>query len=56
MSSDDSTIVTGAADSVITFWKDCTEEKEVERQADIQKAISKYFISLYSNDLKLTEN
>jgi U3 small nucleolar RNA-associated protein 13 len=25
--------VSGAADSVVTFWEDCTEEKEKEKEA-----------------------
>jgi len=33
VSSDEKTIVSGAADSVVTFWKDCTEEDEAEKEA-----------------------
>jgi U3 small nucleolar RNA-associated protein 13 len=33
VSSDERTIVSGAADSVVTFWKDCTEEDEAEKEA-----------------------
>jgi U3 small nucleolar RNA-associated protein 13 len=28
LSTDERTIVSGAADSVVTFWEDCTEEEE----------------------------
>jgi hypothetical protein len=28
VSKDSKTIISGAADSVITFWEDCTEEQE----------------------------
>jgi len=33
VSSDGRTIVSGAADSVVTFWEDCTEEDEDEKEA-----------------------
>lgn len=33
ISSDEATIVSGAADSVVTFWQDCTEEEEKEKEA-----------------------
>jgi U3 small nucleolar RNA-associated protein 13 len=33
VSSDESTIVSGAADSVVTFWEDCTEEQEHQKEA-----------------------
>lgn len=33
ISSDGRTIVSGAADSVVTLWEDCTEEDEVEKEA-----------------------
>ncbi len=33
ISADERTIVSGAADSVVTFWKDCTEEVEEEKEA-----------------------
>lgn len=33
MSADERTIVSGAADSVVTFWEDCTEEQEQEKEA-----------------------
>jgi U3 small nucleolar RNA-associated protein 13 len=32
VSADENTIVTGAADSVVTFWEDCTEEDEVVKE------------------------
>jgi len=33
ISSDERTIISGAADSVVTFWEDCTEEVEAEKEA-----------------------
>lgn len=33
ISSDERTIVSGAADSVLTFWEDCTEEQAEEQEA-----------------------
>lgn len=33
VSADESTIVSGAADSVVTFWEDCTEEQEREKES-----------------------
>lgn len=33
MSTDERTIVSGAADSVVTFWEDCTEEQEEEKES-----------------------
>jgi U3 small nucleolar RNA-associated protein 13 len=32
VSSDERTIVSGAADSMVTFWEDCTEEQEREKE------------------------
>ncbi|KAI9512888.1 WD40 repeat-like protein [Russula earlei] len=32
VSQDNKTIISGAADSVITFWEDCTEEQEAARE------------------------
>lgn len=42
LSTNESTIVTGAADSTVTFWGDCTKEKEHERQADREKTVLRY--------------
>ena len=42
MSSDESKIVTGAADSVVTIWKDCTEENEIEKRALVEQNVLKY--------------
>ena len=33
VSTDEQTIVSGAADSVVTFWEDCTEEQEEEKES-----------------------
>lgn len=32
VSADERIIVSGAADSVVTFWEDCTEEEEREKE------------------------
>ncbi|KAI0066551.1 WD40 repeat-like protein [Artomyces pyxidatus] len=32
VSKDSRTIISGAADSVVTFWEDCTEEQEAEKE------------------------
>jgi U3 small nucleolar RNA-associated protein 13 len=32
VSADERIIVSGAADSVVTFWEDCTEEEEHEKE------------------------
>jgi len=33
VSTDERTIVSGAADSLVTFWEDCTEEQEEEKES-----------------------
>ena len=42
VSSDESTVVSGAADSVVTFWQDCTEEQESEKQTQRAALVEKY--------------
>lgn len=42
ISSDERTIVSGAADSVVTFWEDCTEEHEVEKETKRTELALKY--------------
>lgn len=42
VSKDESTIVSGAADSVVTFWQDCTEEKELEKESKRAELVQKY--------------
>ena len=42
ISSDERTIVSGAADSVVTFWEDCTEEHESEKEAKRTELALKY--------------
>jgi U3 small nucleolar RNA-associated protein 13 len=32
VSHDERTVVSAAADSVVTFWQDCTEEQEEEKE------------------------
>jgi U3 small nucleolar RNA-associated protein 13 len=34
--------VSGAADSVVTFWEDCTEEHEVEKETKRTELALKY--------------
>lgn len=41
ISSDERTIVSGAADSVVTFWEDCTEEQENETESKRADLVSK---------------
>lgn len=33
VSHDEKTVISGAADSVIAFWEDCTEEDAAEKEA-----------------------
>ena len=42
VSSDERTIVSGAADSVVTFWEDCTEEQEQEKETKRADMVLKY--------------
>ena len=42
VSSDESTIVSGAADSVVTFWQDYTEEQQVEKETQRAELVQKY--------------
>ena len=42
VSSDERTIVSGAADSVVTFWEDCTEEQEAEKENKRADLVLKY--------------
>ena len=41
VSSDESTIVSGAADSVVTFWQDCTEEQQAEKDSQRAELVQK---------------
>lgn len=42
MSRDNKTIISGAADSVITFWEDCTKEQEAARESARAELVLKY--------------
>ena len=42
MSSDERTIVSGAADSVVTFWEDCTEEQQQEKETKRAEMVLKF--------------
>ena len=56
ISSDERTIVSGAADSVVTFWEDCTEAYEVEKEEKRTELALKYvgkknfFVVLFEAD------
>ena len=41
VSSDESTIVSGAADSAVTFWQDCTEEQQAEKDSQRAELVQK---------------
>jgi U3 small nucleolar RNA-associated protein 13 len=41
ISTDERTIVSGAADSVVTFWADCTEEREQENETKRVEMVQK---------------
>ncbi|KAJ3556580.1 hypothetical protein NM688_g1957 [Phlebia brevispora] len=41
VSSDERTVVSGAADSVVTFWEDCTEEQAQEKEAQRAEMVLK---------------
>lgn len=42
ISSDEQTIVSGAADSMVTFWKDCTTEIDSENEIKRTELVLKY--------------
>ncbi len=42
VSKDSKTIISGAADSVITFWEDCTEEQEAAIESARAELVLKY--------------
>ena len=42
VSKDERTIASGAADSVINFWEDCTEEQEAARESERAELVLKY--------------
>jgi U3 small nucleolar RNA-associated protein 13 len=47
ISADEQTIVSGAADSVVTFWQDCTDEQEIEKftkKADMVQKSARFSI------------
>lgn len=44
VSADGRTIVSGAADSVVNMWEDCTEEREVERENKRAESALKYVL------------
>lgn len=42
VSTDERTIVSAAADSVVTFWQDCTEEEEQENEAKRSELVLRF--------------
>ena len=42
VSRDEKVIVSGAADSVINFWEDSTEKKEMEKENQRAELVSKF--------------
>jgi U3 small nucleolar RNA-associated protein 13 len=42
VSRDNRTIISGAADSVVTFWEDCSEEQEAARESARAELVLKY--------------
>lgn len=54
VSYDEQTVVSAAADSMVTFWKDCTEEQEEEKEKKRADLILKrvfLFLCLFSVSL-----
>ena len=41
VSTDESMIVSGAADSVVTFWQDCSEEQQAEKDSQRAELVQK---------------
>jgi U3 small nucleolar RNA-associated protein 13 len=57
VSTDGRTIVSGAADSVLTFWEDCTEEEEKKKEDKRAEMVSKSVDGLLlfvNSDLRLS--
>ena len=46
-------IVSGGADSVITFWEDVTVTEELERIAQHENTVLKYVLSLQCPDIAM---
>jgi U3 small nucleolar RNA-associated protein 13 len=42
VTADESTIISGAADSVVTFWADCTEQEQEEKESKRAELVLKY--------------
>jgi U3 small nucleolar RNA-associated protein 13 len=40
ISSDEKTIVSGGADSVVTLWQDCSVEEQQEENAKLEKQVA----------------
>lgn len=39
-------MLSGAADSVVTFWEDCTEEQDQEKETQREEMVLKYVLSI----------
>jgi U3 small nucleolar RNA-associated protein 13 len=48
VSKDASTIVSGAADSVVNFWEDCTAEQEAKVEEERTAMVLKYVFSIFT--------
>ena len=47
VSTDERTIVSAAADSVATFWEDCTEEQERENETKRTELVLRFVVILH---------
>jgi U3 small nucleolar RNA-associated protein 13 len=54
VSHDERTVVSAAADSVITFWQDCTEEQEEEKETKRADLVLKWAAFFYVFGSKIT--
>jgi WD40 repeat protein len=50
ISKDEKTVLSGAADSIVTFWEDCTEEQEQEEELKRTELVQKYVLSVLSTE------
>jgi U3 small nucleolar RNA-associated protein 13 len=53
VSRDNKTIVSGAADSVVTFWEDCSEEQDAARETARAELVLKYVMCFLVASLTL---
>lgn len=48
-STDERTLVSAGADSVMTFWQDCTEEVNIENEKRREQAVLRFVVSLFTS-------